>query len=120
MTPMALDNKEATMLSSSYTSERWSWPADRALVLYHWRWFDPDLSEVVSGWSWQCEADDAGYVDLVADALHEARTWHIHPKSRHFVVVEPCTFTSVTSLPSLLMQDGTPQAWIRNFLSSNT
>jgi hypothetical protein len=108
------------MLSSSHISECWSWPAERALVLYHWRWFDSDLSEVVSGWSQQCEADDAGYVDLEADALHEARTRYIHPKSRRFVVVEPYTFIGAASLPPLLMQGGRPQAWIRNLLSLDT
>jgi hypothetical protein len=108
------------MLSSPHTSERWSWPADRAIVLYHWRWFDPDLGEVVSGWSRQCDADEAGYVDLEADALHEARTRHLHPQSRRCVVVEPYTFTSPASLPRLLLHDSGPQIWICALLSLDT
>ena len=108
------------MLPSLHTSECWRWPADRAIVLYRWRWFDPDLGVVVNGWSQQCDADDAGYVDLEADALYEARTRHIHPKSRRCVVVEPSTFTSMTALPPLLMQDGRLLAWIRTLLSSDS
>jgi hypothetical protein len=100
------------MHSSSQTSERWSWPADRAIVLYHWRWYDPELGEVVSGWSQQCEADHAGYVHFEADALYEAHTRHIDPQRRRLVVVEPYTFTSVTSLPPLLVHDSGPQTWI--------
>jgi hypothetical protein len=105
------------MLASLHTSERWSWAADRVLVLYHWRWFDPDLGEVVNGWSQQCAADDAGYVHFEADALHEAQTRQIHPESRRFVVVEVYTFTRMTCLPPGLVQDGRPLAWIRTLLS---
>jgi hypothetical protein len=108
------------MPTSSHTSERWSWPADRAIVLYHWRWFDPDLGEVVGGWSQQCEADDADYVHFEADVLYEARTRRIHPKSRRFIVAEPYTFTNMTPLPSLLLHDGRPLAWIRTLLSADT
>ena len=100
------------MHASSPTSERWSWPAGCAIVLYQWRWYDPDQGEVVSGWSQQHEPDDAGYVDLEADALHDARTRRIPTQRRRFVVVEPYTFTSEESLPPLLTHDSGPQTWI--------
>jgi hypothetical protein len=102
------------------TPERWSWPAGRAIVLYDWSWFDRDLGEVVGGWSQQSEADDAGYVHMEADALHEAQTRQIHPESRLFVFANPHTFSNMTPLPlSLKGDDGLPLPWIRALLGSN-
>jgi hypothetical protein len=105
-------HKEITMADQS-----WTWPADRVLVLYEWSWFNPDIDDVVGGWSRQSEADDAGYVHFEAEALRDAETVQIHPASRDFVFAKSHTFSALVRLPlELRTDDGVPLPWVRALL----
>jgi hypothetical protein len=104
---------------TSDTPQPWSWPAGRAIVLYHWSWFDQLVGDVVVGWSQRDEVDDAGYIHLEEETHQPARTRQIDRESRDFAVVEPHTFTGLTPLPaSLVHDDGTPVAWLRALLGT--
>src|SRR5689334_16721566 len=81
-----LTKKESTMPASD-TPERWSWPAGRAIVLYHWSWFDQVVGDVVVGWSQRDELDSYGYIHLEEEIHQPARTRQIDRESRDFAVV---------------------------------
>jgi hypothetical protein len=107
-------------MPSSATPERWTWPHGRAIVLYHWSWFDQMVGDVVVGWSQRDEVDDHGYIHLEEETHQSARTRQLDRESRDFAVVEPHTFTSLTPLPaSLVYDDGTPIAWLRTLLGTH-
>jgi hypothetical protein len=95
----------------------WTWPAGRALVLYHWSWFDPEQGQVITGWSQRNALDEAGYAHLEAEALEAIRSMWVDPEVRHALFIEPHTFTPLTRLPSELRDgDGAPLTWIRALL----
>lgn len=103
----------------SNTPQRWTWPASRAIVLYHWSWFDTKAGGVVAGWSRQSEVDAAGYVHFEEESDRPAETRQIDPESRDFTFAEPHTFTGLTPLPSELRgADGAPLPWIRALLTT--
>jgi hypothetical protein len=103
--------KEST-LTTPDTPERWSWPAGRAIVLYHWSWFDPDLGDTVVGWSQRGEIDGNGFVHLEAEDFQPARS--LQP-GHDYVIVKAYTLSPLTALPDELTDDddGTPLPWVR-------
>jgi hypothetical protein len=107
---------EETSMSQSDTP-KWTWPAGRAVVLYHWSWFDPELGQVIVGWSHRNALDEAGYAHLEPEALVPARSLWVDPEARDFLFVEPETYTALTRLPPSLQESGgRPLAWIRELL----
>jgi hypothetical protein len=56
----------------------WTWPAGRAVVLYHWSWFDPAIGDVVVGWSRRGELDETGFVHFEAERRRAARSAHVY------------------------------------------
>lgn len=94
---------------------QWTWPAGRAVVLYHWSWFDPQEGDVVVGWSQRDAADERDYVHFEAEHSVPARTVQVDRSGDVFV--EPHTFTAMTLLPpSLQDSDRRPLPWIRELL----
>ena len=99
------------------TPQRWTWPAGRAIVLYHWSWFDPAVGEVIVGWSQRGELDERSYVHLEAEDLTPARSLEVDPDLDP--IVKPKTLTGLSGLPGeLLDDDGTPLPWIRALLGT--
>ena len=99
------------------TPQRWTWPHGRAIVLYHWSWYDRGLAEIVNGWSQRGETDDAGYLHLEAESIRDAETMQVDQGGEP--LVEPHTFTGLTLLPPSLLQDnGRPLKWIRALLGT--
>jgi hypothetical protein len=109
--------KESTMPTSE-TPQRWSWPAGRAIVLYHWAWYDQRLAEIITGWSQRNETDDAGYIHLEAERLREPRTMQVDQEG--IPQVESHTLSGLTALPQeLRTDDGRPLAWLRSLLGTD-
>lgn len=98
-------------------SEQWTWPASRAIVLYHWAWFDPRLGDLVVGWSQRAEPDSAGYIHFEAEATTSPRTVEVFdPPS---ALVKPHTFAGLGALPGELRERrGPPLPWIRELLGA--
>ena len=97
--------------------EPWNWPQGRAIVLYHWSWFDPNEGDVITGWSQRNTLDDHGFVHLEAEDTRPARSCEVDPDLDP--IVELHTFTSLTPLPlSLKDDDGRPLAWIQTLLGA--
>ena len=95
----------------------WTWPAGQVLVLYEWLWFDPNLDNVVGGWSQQRDADAADYVQVQAEGLRPVKTMEIHARHRDFAFAKPHAFRALTQLPHELRADeGTPLPWVRALL----
>lgn len=95
----------------------WTWPSGRAIVLYHWSWFDPEQADVIVGWSQRDTLDAAGYAHLAAEKIQQARSVWVDPEARDYLIVEPHTFTALTRLPGELRDyDGAPLSWIRALL----
>lgn len=102
------------------TTPDWTWPQGRAIVLYHWSWFDPQEGDIVVGWSQRDTTDEAGYIHLEAENPRPARSVQVDPEARSFLFIEPHTFTALTPLPlSLQDADGRPLPWIRELLGAS-
>jgi hypothetical protein len=95
----------------------WLWPAGRAVVLYHWSWFDPALGEIVVGWSQRGEADANGFVHFEAERRVGARSLQVYRDGLPLVASQ--TFSGLSPLPQALQdRDGTPLPWIRALLGT--
>jgi hypothetical protein len=105
-------------VSTSDTPERWSWPAGRAITLYHWSWFDPAVGDVIVGWSQRGELDERSYVHLEAENPQQARSLEVDPDLDPIVKAQ--TFSGFSRLPGELRDDeGTPLPWIRALLGAD-
>jgi len=101
--------------SSSPDAPAWAWHAGRALVLYHWSWFDPAIGDVVVGWSQRNTLDDHSFVHLEAENPQQARSIAVDLDLDP--IVEAHTFTVFTRLPGELRDpSGQPLPWIRALL----
>ncbi len=80
-------------------NQKWTWPAGRVLILYEWSWFDPDLGDVVSGWSRQSEADDAGYVHFEAEGAARRPNHAAPSREPRFCVCEADHIQRADSTP---------------------
>lgn len=89
----------------------WTWPADRIVRLYYWNWFDPDIGDVVAGWSQRGETDEAGYIHLETERGQDARTVQVYKEG--YPGAESHSFSALNPLPSeLRLDDGRPLPWI--------
>jgi hypothetical protein len=105
------------MSSPSPDASSWAWPSGRALVLYHWSWFDPAIGDVVVGWSQRNTLDTHGFVHLEAERTQPARSLTVDLDLDP--IVEAHTFSVLNPLPlSLQEDDGRPLPWVSALLDT--
>lgn len=96
----------------------WTWPQGRALVLYHWSWFDPNEGDVITGWSQRNTLDEHSFVHLEAEDTRPARSCEVDLDLAP--IIELHTFTALTRLPGELRDDaGAPLPWLRALLRAD-
>jgi hypothetical protein len=104
-------------MTDTHDTPAWSWPQGRAIVLYHWSWFDPAAGDVITGWSQRGVADQHGFVHFEAEDLRPARSLEARPDLDP--IVEAHTFTLMTRLPGELRgPDNLPLPWIQALLGA--